>query len=266
MTQTVHRISVDGAKSHRVYLGLRDEIISGAYPPGSKLPGELRLVERYGVSRVTVRRALAALEEAGMIRRTPGVGTVVLDQALSTTRITADASNLLPNIIRMGKDSQIRLLAFNYVPVAEPVRELLGLPPGARVQRSVRLRLIDGKPFSHLTTHVPAAIAQSYSEEDLESTPLYALLERSGVRLDSATQTVSATLATHETAQALEVAEGAPLISLNRVVYDVNGNGIEHLAALYRPDRYRLQINLTRAGDGDSRYWEHVNAPPADRS
>ena len=262
MARTASGLAVDGAKSHRVYLLLRDEIISGVYPPGSKLPGELRLVEHYGVSRVTVRRALAALEAAGMIRRSPGVGTVVLDQAVSTTRITADTSNLLPNIVRMGKDSEVRLLAFNYIPATGHIREQLGLPQAARVQRSVRLRLVDGKPFSHLTTHVPEGIAQSYTEADLASTPLHALLERSGVRVDSATQTISATLANQETAQALEVAEGAPLISVNRVVYDVDGKGVEHLMALYRPDRYRLQINLNRAGEEDSRYWEHVNVKP----
>ncbi len=263
MVQPAHRVSVEGAKSHRGYLALRDEIISGVYPPGEKLPGELRLVERFGVSRVTVRRALAALEDAGMIRRTPGVGTVVLDQALSTTLITADSSNLLPNIMRMGKDSQIRLLAFNYMPAPESVRQQLGLPAGARVQRSVRLRLIDGKPFSYLTTYVPEAIAQGYSEADLAARPLYALLERSGVKLDSATQTVSATLASQEIAEALEVAEGAPLIALTRLVYDVNGDGIELLQALYRPDRYRLQINLSRAGDSNARYWRHVTEPPS---
>ena len=91
---------------------------------------------------------------------------------------------------------------------------------------------------------------------DLANTPLFVLLERSGVKVDHASQSISATLANHEVAEALDVAVGSPLISLTRVVYDEQGRGVEHLEALYRPDRYRFQIDLERNGDDHSRYWE----------
>ena len=125
-----------------------------------------------------------------------------------------------------------------------------------RVQRSIRVRSMNGKPFSHLVTHVPARIALHYNEADLADTPLFVLLERSGVQVSQATQTISAVLADQDVAQALEVAVGSPLIALTRVVYDQDGQGVEHLDALYRPDRYRFQIELNRAGDEAARYWE----------
>lgn len=254
--------SVGGTKSHRIYLLLKDAILSGHLAPGRKLPGELKLAEQYGVSRVTVRRAMQALNEAGLVMRKPGLGTVVLEQPLDATVMTASVANLLPNMVKMSKASRVRLLEFSYVKPSEPIRERLGLRDGERVQRSIRVRLADDKPFSYLITHVPEYVALHYNESDLSQTPLFALLERSGVRVDHAAQTISATLATHEVAEALDVSVGSPLIALTRVVYDVEGRGVEHLEALYRPDRYRIQIDLNRTGDEAARYWEPMTPEP----
>lgn len=248
-------MSVDGTKSHRIFLLLKDAILSGRLQPGSKLQGELAYARQYGVSRVTVRRAMEALRREGLIERRAGVGTRVLAPPIDATVITADVSNLLPNMVKMSQGSQVRLLEFGYPPVDSVIAERLGLNPGDRVQRSVRVRSIDDKPFSRLVTHVPERLARHYDEADLASTPLFALLERAGVVVDHATQTISAMLATHEVAEALDVAVGSPLIALNRVVYDDRGRGVEHLDALYRPDRYRIQVDLDRVGRQEARHW-----------
>lgn len=249
-----------GTKSHQLFLLLKDAIVSGRLGPGSKLPGELKLAQEHQVSRVTVRRAMEALSEEGLVTRRAGQGTVVTEQAVGVSMMTASVANLLPNLAKLGETSRVRLLEFAYIDPPDLVRERLNLAAGERTQRSVRIRLSDDKPFSYLVTHVPEGIAVHYSEADLAATPLYVLLERSGVELDHASQTISATLATKETAAALGVQIGSPLIDLTRVVFDRNGRGIEHLKALYRPDRYRIQIDLNRAGDDESRYWKTVDS------
>lgn len=260
-----HGSAVGGTKSHRIYLLLKDAILSGRLSAGDKLPGENKLAEQHGVSRVTVRRAIQALDAAGLVRRQAGVGTVVLEQPLDATVMTASVSNLMPNMRKMSQASQVRLLEFGYGPPPAPVGERLGMAPGSRAQRSVRVRMIDEKPFSYLVTHVPESIALHYDEMDLANTPLFELLERSGVKVDHASQSISATLAGHEIAQALEVSVGSPLIALTRVVFDEQGRGVEHLEAFYRPDRYRFQIDLERNGDDSSRYWEpRVGGTPTD--
>lgn len=247
---------MEGTKAHQVYLVLRDQIVSGVYAPGDILPGEHRLAAEFGVSRVTVRRALAALNQAQMIAREQGRGTVVRNRTVPSAPVAADFANLWSHLVEMGAKSRIRLLAFNYLSPSPAIARQLGLDPGVRTQRSVRVRYIDDVPFSHLTTHVPEPIAQAYSEADLASTPLFVLLERHGVTIDRARQAISATLATKETADALEVAVGAPLIALTRTVFDVEGAGVEHLTALYRPDRYRFEMDLHRVGEGTQRHWE----------
>lgn len=250
----------DGSKARRVYLVLRDEIAAGVHAPGAALPGELRLAATHGVSRVTVRRALEALEADGLIERRAGSGTRVRP-AGGAGAFAADVATLMPQLERMGQETTARLLSFAYVAPPPQVAAALGLAAADRVQRAVRVRAAAGRPFSHLTTHVPEAIAQGYSEADLATTPLFRLLERSGVRIDHATQTVSATLAAPEVAEALEVVPGAALIALSRVVFDAEGRGVEHLSALYRPDRFRLEMTLNRVGEGGARHWAPVLAP-----
>lgn len=251
----------EGSKAHRIFLLLQDEIARGHPPAGQSLPGELKLAEDYGVSRVTIRRALEALEAQGVIERRAGSGTVVRKAPGDGVGLTADLTTLMPQLVEMGNKTTARLLDFSYGPPGPAVAEALGLDTSERVQRAVRVRLIEGLPFSHLTTHVPADIAQNYSEADLATTPLLQLMERGGVRVEHASQQVSATLASPHVAEALDVQVGAPLLSLTRIVRDAGGRGVEHLSALYRPDRFRLEMELDRVGAADRRHWTPVVLP-----
>ena len=110
-------------------------------------------------------------------------------------------------------------------------------------------------PFSYLTAHVPEEIGRTYSKSQLATQPLLGLLERSGAKLDRASQRISAVLASPDLAHALKVRVGSPLIELVRVVFDRNGRGVEHLHALYRPDRYNFEMELVRAGEIDAPTW-----------
>ena len=126
------------------------------------------------------------------------------------------------------------------------------------LQRSVRVRAVDGVPFSYLTTHVPESVSVTFTKQELASRPLLELLERAGVKVERARQRISAGLATPDVAEALDVRTGSPLIELVRVVYDQAGRGVEHLHALYRPDRYAFEIDLVRSGAADTKAWSPV--------
>lgn len=246
----------EGEKARRVFLSLRDEIANGMLPDGEQLPGEQRLAETYGVSRVTVRRALQALAADGLIERRAGSGTIVRRGNEAAKPVAMDFTTLMPQLVEMGQRTTARLLSFSYAPAPEFVAEALRLDRGARVQIAQRVRIAEEHPFSHLTTYVPETIARNYSEGDLATSPLYKLLEATGVQIEEARQTVSATLAGPDVADALGVPVGVALLSLQRVVFDIDGNGVEYLSALYRPDLFRLEMPLTRVGEGGGRHWE----------
>jgi GntR family transcriptional regulator len=252
---------VEPSKTRQVYLVLRDRIAGGRLDDQGALPAEQALAAEYGVSRVTVRRALAELEQEGLISRRRGAGTFVLGAGAKP--IVADFSDVLANLVAMGRDTAVRLLAFDYREPPAAIASTLKLNTGEKTQFSVRVRLIDGQPFSHLTTHVPQRIGVTYTEADLAARPLLSLLERSGVEIERATQEVTAVLATPEVAAALEVEVGSALLGTTRTVFAADGSGVEHLSALYRPDRYALHMEMVRTEDAGVRRWATVLAPAA---
>lgn len=235
------------AKAKQVYLVLRDRILSGAIAFGVKLPTENVLAAAHGVSRVTVRRALGELARERLIERRRSAGTRVIYRPVRAP-MTADISGMLASLADMGRRTTVKLLSFDYVPAEGAAAQALGVPSDEMLQRSVRVRSVDGEPFSYLTTFVPERVSLTFTQPELASRPLLDLLERAGVKVEHAHQRISAGLATPDVAAALEVRIGTPLIELTRVVYDQSGRGVEHLHALYRPDRYSFEIDLIRSG------------------
>ncbi|MFN3483776.1 MAG: GntR family transcriptional regulator [Rhabdaerophilum calidifontis] len=247
-------VSIEPSKTQRLYLLLKDQILSGVLPPGHRLPSEPDLAVQHRLSRVTVRRALDGLAREGLIRRQPGAGTFVLDTSPRKS-VIGDLSNMLAHLVEMGRTTRVRLVAFRYGTAPAPVVEALRLAENEIVQHAVRVRYIDDTPFSHLTTYVPERIGRHYSEAELASTPLLARLARSGIALERAVQTFTATLAGPEIAAELGVEVGAPLLAMTRAVHDSDGRGVEYLSALYRPDKYAFQMEMSRTGIGPDRRW-----------
>jgi GntR family transcriptional regulator len=250
------------AKARQVYLVLRDRIISGALAFRARLPNENDLARAHGVSRVTVRRALGELQNEHLIQRRRSAGTYVVYRA-QPARMIADISGVLANLADMGRGTKVKLLSFAYVQANGAAAVALGAGDRELLQRSVRVRSVDGLTFSYLLAHVPERIGVTFNGKELADKPMLELLERSGVKVERATQRISACLAAPDVARALDVKTGSPLIELVRTVYDRDGRGVEHLHALYRPDRYSFEFDLVRSGGASKRSWSAL--PPAPR-
>ena len=151
----------EGSKAQRVYLSLRDQISDGRLSDGQSLPGEQRLAQSFNVSRVTVRRALDALSEAGIIEKRAGSGTIVRSAAFKSKRASMNFNTLMPQLVEMMSSTTARLLSFSYSQAPDFVAQAMRIEPSAKVQIATRVRSTDETPFSHLTTYVPAGIAQN---------------------------------------------------------------------------------------------------------
>ncbi len=239
---------------HQIYLILKGQITDGVYSPDARLPSEQELTERFGVSRITAKRAMDELAAEGLVVRERARGTRVIYQPPSAP-IPSSVEGLLENLIAMGLETSVRLLEFEYLPASEVIAQALELPPGQEVQRAVRVRYLDEAPFSHLTTYVPAGLGRQFGAEELSSLSLLSLLERCGVQVDSAEQTISATLADSVIAQHLDVDVGSALMKITRVVRDQTGAPVEFITALYRPDRYQYRMALSRVQGKDQNRW-----------
>jgi GntR family transcriptional regulator len=236
---------------HQIYLIMRQRIVDGEFGTGGTLPSEQELAEFHWVSRITAKRALDELANDGLVVRERGRGTRVVE-GRAGVRISGQGTGAFDVLLAMGGETEVAVMEFGYGPADDDVAAALGLPAGTTVQRAVRVRSVDGDPFSHLTTHVPEAIGRTYEKADLAKTPLLALLERAGVTPATADQAVSATLADMVVADRLGIGVGAPLLRIRRVVRDGEGRAIEVLVALYRSDLYRLTMTLSRGLDADA--------------
>lgn len=264
MSQTIARTSgtvlplvEEGLRTplyHQVYLVLRNKIYDGEYADGALLPSEQETAQMFGVSRITTQRALNELAAEGLCVREQGRGSRVTFKPPAAV-VQADAEGLFENLLQMGLKTEVEVLEFDYVPAGADVARALRLEPGQEVQRSLRIRRLDGKAFSHLTTCVPADIGRTFGREDLAKQPLLVLLERGGIKVSGAEQTISANLADALVARALGMDLGSPLLSVSRVVYDRNDRPVEYITGLYRPDRYQYRMTLSRVGDERARSW-----------
>ncbi len=232
---------------------LREKINSGAFSPGDRLPTESVLIEEYGVSRITVRQALQALADEGLIERLQGRGTFVAERR--TRRKTFEGvthlTGSLDELIEMGQETPVKLIEMNRVEASEHEAELLNLKPGEPVYHIKRLRLRDDKPYSLIVNYLPAEIGARLTREELSRGALLKILEsKFGLQLHDARQQITAELADPYVAGLLKVRIGSPLLSIERTVYDADGKPVEYVHTLYRSDLYSYSVYLTR------------NAPP----
>ncbi len=251
-------------KYHQVYLVLREQIAEGRFAAG--VPPELQLVQQFGVSRITVRRALEQLRRDGLITRAPGRGTHPIARArpaadgrargrAAAAPERAHLSGLLENLVSMGLKTSVKVLEVATVAATHDVAQALGLADGAPVQKAVRVRSTREGPLSHITTWVPADLARGFGRRELAKEPILVLLERAGVRVGTATQKIGAKLADSVVAPHLGVAVGSALLAVRRLIFDVDGRPVQWLHGLYRPDRYEYEMQLSRVGTVDARIW-----------
>jgi GntR family transcriptional regulator len=240
---------------HQIYLMLRERIVSGLIPAGTLLEGEQEMARLLGVSRITVKRALNELAARGLVERQRGRGTTASGAAVIPL-VAGGFDTLLESLQRMGVQTDVELLEVRDEPAGEAVAARLEIAPEAFVQRAVRLRRLSGQPFSYLVNFIPLDISRGYAREDLATTSMLTLLERAGAAAQEAEQWISAVAAGAAIAAALDVAPGAPLLRVDRVMRGPRRRPVQFIEGHYRPDRFHYHVRTQRSGKGKGA-WTH---------
>lgn len=241
MFQIPAGLTRSGTSLHRqVYLVLRDRLTGGGFAPHEQLPPEPRLCEQFGVSRITLRRAVADLVADGLLERVQGRGTYVTERVQERR---GGGAGYVDDVRDLSAATTVKVLEFANLPAPQWVAARLAIPSGEMVQRSVRLRLRHGAPVVLLTAWVPRRWSQTMTRADLGRRSLNELLVDRGVRFGRVLQEIGAGLADPLQAQRLDVAVGAALLTVDRVVHDHQGAPVEYVAMAMSPQRSRMVID-----------------------
>jgi GntR family transcriptional regulator len=212
---------------------------TGDYAPGDRLPSEIELSERWGISRPTLREALRLLEEEGLIVRRHGVGTFVA----STRPVLEAGLEMLESIERMaehrGLTTHMEDLAIHERPATEGECEQLGLAGPGPVIVVSRAITAEGQRVAFLTDVVPQAYL---NQADLGADFSGSVLGRGWPALSHSRTDLAAEAANADLARRLRVQPGAPLLKLSARLYAADSRVVDSSVSYFVPGYFRFHV------------------------
>jgi len=239
-------LSTPQALHARIRESLRSQILSGHYAQHDKLPSEKQLMEQFAVSRITVRHALGALEQEGMIFRIAGKGCYVAKSkpAQTLTRLQGFAEAMHSQ----GYEACNQVLGLVTLPASPLLAQTFGVVAGTPLVELRRLRYLDRLPVSLDISYFPVELGLRLAREDLVTRDVFQILENDyGLQLGHADLSIEAALATADEASLLDVPPAAPLLALQRMTHGRDGAELELDFIRYRADRFRYQLRIERS-------------------
>jgi GntR family histidine utilization transcriptional repressor len=221
------------------------EIQSGAWRPGDRVPSEQELVTRFGVSRMTVNRALRELAEQGRVVRVAGVGTFVAEQRPQSTLLSV--VNLQDEIRQRGHAYACDFILAERVPAPVDVAAALSLHTGESVFHTVCVHREDGVPVQLEDRYVNPRVAPDFIQQDFSRIQPGEYLLRN-VPYDQVEHVVDAMLATPEQADRLDMPVMQPCLLLTRRTW-THGTPVTLVRCLHPGNRYRLGSRFRADGN-----------------
>jgi GntR family transcriptional regulator len=223
---------------------IRAAIIRGTYPPGYRLPTELQLTSDYGVSVITVQRALKTLEDEGLIARHRGKGTFVAE--MPPHLVAPKTPTALDLMLSDEFSSDTEILEKKIVPTPAHVQQkFAGITKLMMIRRLVRL---EGQPWSYSTHYVIPELGRKMTTHQLKRYPMFRILrEFLGISFDNVEVNLEAVTAPLEITSLLQVDPLAPVLLFNGALYASDGLLVDIPEIYYRGDRFKFRFTMNLA-------------------
>lgn len=219
---------------------LETSIRNGVYKPGDKIMTEAEMAKEYGVSLITVRKAVGSLMEKGLVVRKQGKGTFVTKPKYS--RNMKKLQSFTEMCEQMGVKPGAQVLENRLIMADKKVADRLGIEPGSNVVYISRLRLADGEPVQVEKSYFPLKYA-FLLEEDLNNGSMFECLkEKAGAKVASSEKMIELCRATAEEAALMDVKKGDYLLFVKSTAYDENGEPMYAGIQLINGDRFFLYV------------------------
>ena len=220
---------------------LKEEIAAGTYAQGSKLPTEAQLALRFGVNRHTVRRALGALAEAGLVQPRRGAGVFVT--SVPTDYPLGRRVRFHQNVLANGRTPSRRMLRTETRPATEDESEALAMPPASLVHLIEGISLADGVPIGLFRSVLPAKRFPNFPQDMTRLGSITSALADAGVAdYTRASTRLTAKLANAVQAGHLQIQQGAPLLRSVTINVDPEGRPVEFGTSWSAGDRVTLTV------------------------
>ncbi|MBM7554450.1 GntR family transcriptional regulator [Thalassobacillus pellis] len=239
---------VDQSKPTPLYHQVKDILVNRIqnkiWLPGNLIPTEQELIEEFGVSRTTIRQAISAMVQDGLLERRQGKGTIVNSPKLVGTlgRLTGFAEE----VMEKGHLPRSKVLRAGFYDHLYIEKNKLQVPEDSKILVIERIRFADNDPIAYERTCWPEKIGEVLMQHDLEGAKYYQILEAHGMYLKRADETIKATNATIDEANLLGISPGEALLEMKRLSFGIDDHPIEFTRTKYRSDRYQYSIELKR--------------------
>ncbi len=226
---------------YKIYRDLREKIVNGYFKDG-KIPTEKELCKEYGVSRMTIRKALEQLIMEGLIERKKGKGTFVKKKG-SEEKL----SKLSGFTEEVGRDRVTsKVLSNKLVRIPFEAKDKFGLPEDALVLLLKRVRYIDGEAVAveeaYLNPSIDVRILKII-EMDMSNRSLYEFLRNDlGISLDHAEETIEVVNLSSSHAKLLDQPSGKCALLRKRYTYTSDDKCIEYVQSVYIGDKFKFQV------------------------
>lgn len=228
-----------------IYLQIREsiynKIVNGEYRAGDKLPSEDKLSETFGVSRMTVNKALMELVNQEYLVRTQGKGTFV-----SKVRKEGSKKNVMgfnASMENKGFMVDTSVLTQEMMLPGREISAKMNLPVTQEVLHLKRIRNVNNEPIVLQESYVFTQKIEKLCAVDLRTQSLYKCLEEMcDEKIVKAHDVIEAIAAKGELCEALEIEAGFPALSIQRLAYGKSGNPVELTYSLYRSDQYEVEL------------------------
>jgi DNA-binding GntR family transcriptional regulator len=235
--QTINRDSYEPAYAQIVRL-LRQQISSGQFRPGNQLPSESAICSLYGVSPMTVRRAINILLDQGLVTTVQGRGTFVKGLELGSSTFALDE---LQDIFRDKEHSKVQLLRTRIVPASEGVAHALAIPPGAKVIYIRRLLLKNDDPILCHEEHLVYDPTRPVVEAEMDVTSLHGLFSGTGeTDIKRGFLVIKSALLDAESAALLRAKPSTPAFRLEHTFFDFNNQPVSFGYFICSSDRLKF--------------------------
>jgi GntR family transcriptional regulator len=223
---------------------IEENIETGLWKPGDRVPSESEFERQFGISRTTVRQALGSLVNQGMLTRVRGKGTFVAQPRINQHLLWL--TSFTQDMQARGKKPGARVLQIDVLLAPPQIAKPLLLSLSEKVIAIKRLRLADNLPMAVETSFLIYDLHKDLLDQDLAQNSLYGLLTKKLNCVPTrAHQEMEAIACPMPEAGLLGVRKGTPVLHIHRTTYDQVGKPFEQVESFYRGDRYVFQVELS---------------------